>query len=374
MLSSMIDCLDLISEPFLEAVPQIHILLVLWVLNSKINYQLNRGLFIATFITSVLSATLGIAKFLKIGPCRLVPDQGPLSGHGTLSFLILMLNIKFTLISKGIMLPAIGYGIYYGEPFEALTRQPSTMIGVWLSICYLPQFIYVSTYLIFMQVLVCNHILVISFQCTIVLLTSLGPKHFFKIILQYPAFILTPVFSYWTFGSHPEDCCKRGNENNLKISFRLTWRNVAITTLGNLSLFLIHFFSKDLPNSKFFSATQPNILLHIISAMCLVLSWITLIILQNLQECQMYCCSCCQSDQVFQKTGLDPNNPDELIDLMEWKIHETQDNKLIPSNGENELSHSILEDVRTLSMKMKNVASGSVFVSEEPKQSSLILK
>ena len=88
----------------------------------------------------------------------------------------------------------------------------------------------------------------------------------------------------------------------------------------------------------------------------------------------MYCCSCCQSDQVFQKTGLDPNNPDELIDLMEWKIHETQDNELIPSNGENELSHSILEDVRTLSMKMKNVASGSVFVSEEPKQSSLILK
>ena len=73
----MILILEFISEPFLEAVPQIHILLILWVLNDKITLRPDPGLFIATF-TSVISAALGIAKFLKIGPCRLVPEQAPL--------------------------------------------------------------------------------------------------------------------------------------------------------------------------------------------------------------------------------------------------------------------------------------------------------
>ena len=40
-----------------------------------------------------------------------------------------------------------------------------------------------------------------------------------------------------------------------------------------------------------------------------------------------------------------------------------------PSQGN--LDPSILEDVRTLPKKLKNVAGGSVFVSDEPKQSKL---
>ena len=132
-----------ISEPFLEAVPQIHILLILWVLNFRITYDLNPGLFIATFTTSVFTATLGIAKFLKTGPCRLVPDQGPLGGHGTLAFIILMLNIASTIVSKGIILPAIGLGIN-GGPYAPLTNDSSLVIGLWIATCYLPQSIYVS--------------------------------------------------------------------------------------------------------------------------------------------------------------------------------------------------------------------------------------
>ena len=64
-----------------------------------------------------------------------------------------------------------------------------------------------------------------------------------------------------------------------------------------------------------------------ISGSCLVLSWITLIILQNLQKCQKVYCSCCQCDQVFQKTALDPDNPDELIYLS--KPVSTQDLEMV---------------------------------------------
>ena len=132
-----------ISEPFLEAVPQIHILLILWVLNPKITFFVNPELFIATFSTSVITATLGIAKFLKIGPCRLVPDQGPLGGHGTLAFLMLMLNIASTIVSKGIMLTAIGYDTGPGSLFYGYPDGQNMAIGVWLAICYLPQLLYV---------------------------------------------------------------------------------------------------------------------------------------------------------------------------------------------------------------------------------------
>ena len=122
-----------------------HILLILFMLNPLVTYALDPDLFITTFTTSVFTTTLGIAKFLKIGPCRLVPDQGPLGGHGTLAFLMLMLNIASTILSKGFMLPAIGFlteshpgSLFYGYP-----GGQNMAIGVWLAICYLPQLLYV---------------------------------------------------------------------------------------------------------------------------------------------------------------------------------------------------------------------------------------
>ena len=149
MLFSLFLILNFISEPFIEAVPQIHILLILSILNEWVTYSLDKDLFFATFATSVLTATLGIAKFLKTGPCRLVPDHGQLGGHGTLAFLMLMLNIASTIVSKGIILPALGLGIpkLKGELFfggKPLSKSPSMVIGVWIAICYLPQLVYVS--------------------------------------------------------------------------------------------------------------------------------------------------------------------------------------------------------------------------------------
>ena len=121
----------------------------MWLLESEITFFLSPGLFIFTFTSSALTATLGIAKFLKTGPCRLVPDEGPLGGHGTLSFSILMLNIALTIVSKGTMLPAIGIGIKdYLNPglYDAapLFDDPLMCVIVWIAICYLPQLIYVS--------------------------------------------------------------------------------------------------------------------------------------------------------------------------------------------------------------------------------------
>ena len=92
-----------------------HILLSLWGLNPKlITGQLNfeiydiDPLFLATFATSLISASKGIASFLMDGPCKLVPKNGLFGGLGTMGFIFLCLNIIVTLIGKGIML-ALAY-------------------------------------------------------------------------------------------------------------------------------------------------------------------------------------------------------------------------------------------------------------------------
>ena len=133
----------MITEPFLEAVPQVHVLLTLWVLNHKITYELNPELYIATFISSVLSATFGIAKFLKIGPCRLVPDEGLLGGHANISFPLLMLNILSTITAKGFLLTSMNTGLS-GDEFDLFKAKDA--VKVWILICFVPQIIFVSDY------------------------------------------------------------------------------------------------------------------------------------------------------------------------------------------------------------------------------------
>lgn len=179
--------------------------------------------------------------------------------------------------------------------------------------------------------------------------------------LKYPALLLTPVFSYWTFCG-TGGSSKRKPDSMLKISFRLTYGNVFITTFCHLGLFAVHFFKVLVHTSKI----NENLKFYIASFSCLIISWITLIILLNLQKCQNSYCKCCP--QVFQKTHLDPNNPDVLIDpLKHFELEDIEMVVQVPFIQKGS-KYSFLEDIRTLPKKLKNVASGSVFMSDKPKQ------
>ena len=102
-----------ISEPLIESVPQVHILICLWAQNPRLItghwrfglYGIDPDpLFCATFVTSLISAAKGIASFLLEGPCKLVPKKGLFGGMGTMGYIFLCLNITSTLIGKGFML------------------------------------------------------------------------------------------------------------------------------------------------------------------------------------------------------------------------------------------------------------------------------
>ena len=127
-----------ISEPFLESIPQTHLTLMLLVLNSDVLIEMGPGsdpssfpLFIVGFTSSVLSASLGMARLLLNGPSKLVKKQGHLGGYAQVGFALIMFSIMFVLVAKALWLAFL----LDSYPLYAL---------VWIGVSLAPQLILVS--------------------------------------------------------------------------------------------------------------------------------------------------------------------------------------------------------------------------------------
>ena len=83
-----------------------------------------------TFFISVFSGSMGIAKFLKLGPCQIVSYNKFHCG-----FLIIFISIAPTLIGKGLVL---AFSLLNNKDFYVV------ICLIWVSTCVLPQFILVS--------------------------------------------------------------------------------------------------------------------------------------------------------------------------------------------------------------------------------------
>ena len=135
------------SEPFLEAVPQVMVMLCIAFLSGFSNgvgrvggcSPQNCGIvsllpwvdpwFFGTFLLSVFSASFGMTRFLKVGPMNLVPRNS----YG-LSFFIALFLVAIAIVSKGAALALL----------ITKARSYTTAIIFWLATCVLPSFFYVS--------------------------------------------------------------------------------------------------------------------------------------------------------------------------------------------------------------------------------------
>ena len=192
----------------------------------------NDVLFDVTLVTSVLSAGFGLTKFLKLGPCRL------LGGYGKISFLLVMLNMIGVLVIKGFSLALVR------SVFER-SHQKLMAVFVWIASCLIPGFIYVRT-LLFARISSLTKSIFL-FQAILTLFTTLGPRSAIKVIIFYPALLLMPTFTIWTFGpSSLMKCCKSCClPKSLKISFPLSWINLIITTLPPIIFLVIAIDDRD---------------------------------------------------------------------------------------------------------------------------------
>ena len=68
-------------------------------------------LFVCTLFLSTLTASIGIAKFLKSGPASIVRSEKCKDGYGTLTFILIFLNVFATLTGKIIVIGNFGFRI-----------------------------------------------------------------------------------------------------------------------------------------------------------------------------------------------------------------------------------------------------------------------
>ena len=83
-------------------------------------------------------------------------------------------------------------------------------------------------------------------QASLIFLKGLGPKRAIKLIVKYPAILLTPIFSFWTFGpakilSNSKWCCGycSTSDSCIGVSFLFTFLNVHITISVSISQIII---------------------------------------------------------------------------------------------------------------------------------------
>ena len=136
-------------------------------------------------------------------------------------------------------------------------------------------------------------------------------------IINHPALVLTPAFSFWTYGPVRDNgcCAYRRNEPKICLSFRLTWVNTLLTTGGMVALILITMHYSILTGES----DDIDFLYLIFSGAFLPLAIICQLLVQFLNKCKWLCfgclCCCCwmrYEDCCFpmtQKAVYDTENP-----------------------------------------------------------------
>ena len=174
--------------------------------------------------------------------------------------------------------------------------------------------------------------------------TSIGFRKTLKTVVNFPAIILTPAFSYWVFGpieslSCPTGC--RGSNSRLgasflRPSFLHTWINVGLTLLGQVIFVLIVDLSKTDHTKGFLFVSLPIMLGQspstgtsstIFSIPLHILGIIMLILLQFLEKCNCCTSSCCES--ITHPTLLNVDNPLEKIKFQQRVNEEEHEMQII---------------------------------------------
>ena len=216
--------LGFFPEPFLESVPQCFIMQAIWDIEtappgSSCSVLEDFPLFLTTYATSVIAASLGISKFLKSGPCNIIRNDSYLKGYGTLSYFLLLINIIVTLISKGIVFP---FYLHQDNDFYVNIQGMAIM-----TLNFIPQFIHVSSHCFLL-----SSFEMLNFQALVTIYLALGIPKATSTIIIFPAIVLTPAFSFWTFGpvSSTFCCIYKKKEPNIHLSYRFTWINALFTS------------------------------------------------------------------------------------------------------------------------------------------------
>ena len=236
------------TEPYLEAWPSIIIMTVIWTSVGSVGLPPKKQYcdfhpennacavyggfggsywFFTTYSISVITCSLGITKFLQVGPFSVLSNEGAFGGIFKWRFLLAFLAVMFSIIAKGVF---IGLSINMRKYFfieRELGASGDTQSFVSMSA------------LLFGLLIIPN--LIFAFG-SIASSTGLNRK-FFKIIFNYPQAWMLPVATHFTIGSPKISCSSNQKclKNELGLSKKLTAINMTLTVLIYV-LFITYFY------------------------------------------------------------------------------------------------------------------------------------
>ena len=199
---------------FVEAVPSTLVMTYLMVRaggnrteGSEIIYNWHdRGstasvLFFVAYSTSIITSSLSLAKNMKVGPCRILPEQKKHLG-GLLSprFVLLFFACGFTHVGKGLALASA----VDDNTCDDLTGAAALAV----SICFFPGFL--------IGLFACQH------------------RGILKTFLVQPSVFLLPLFSHFTFTSNSKFCCQEAGVSFISFSPTSTAVNAGVSIAGIL--------------------------------------------------------------------------------------------------------------------------------------------
>ena len=135
-----------------------------------------------------------------------------------------------------------------------------------------------------------------------VLLTAVGLRKTFRLIIQYPGIIFIAIFSFWTVGPvrKPESkiCCQLFKQEKLGISSKHTWINFSLSLGCSVATSVLLFFDQNVDKQNFilgWSVLVPMIMILLITLVSLLHGDS----LNNFWCCcfqrQYYWCLCCKN-------------------------------------------------------------------------------
>ena len=147
---------------------------------------------------------------------------------------------------------------------------------------------------------------------------ALGIRKATSTVIAHPALIMTPIFSFWTFGPVKSGgcCAYRRSEPKICLSFRLTWFNAVLTFCGTFGLVVAYeaFIKTEYSWSLngVISPYDPVLFLFLIAFLPLfAFAVILLLLIQFMEKCSC-CCCCCSKDECYpmtEKVVHDTENP-----------------------------------------------------------------
>ena len=225
-----------------------------WDLNST-----DSVLFLVALSTSIITSSLGLAKNLKVGPCRILPEQKRcLRGLLSPRFILLFFACGLTLVNK-----ALALALTFSVPSK-LGMVPGAALAV--STIFLPGF------------------LVGLFSC--------WHRVILKTFLAHPSVLLLPVFTNFTFVSNSKVCCGgRGGkkeESYLGFSPKSTAINVGFSLVGSL----IYFVTMAQLNPALFLSREALIIFLPLNILKVILT-LVFTFCNKCSCCKSSCCLCC---------------------------------------------------------------------------------